>query len=147
MEMQQRPSSSASRLSGEQRSIHITPTEHPEAKRRRTNDDLDGLPLYDPRSTIGKREFSHSRSAGKWIHAIPVLVLFCFFMLWWFSFPVTVLIEDGRITAIRQSNTSILNDTRIDLTILAVSATPIPSILQNLSSNNEPDLHVLSAPN
>ncbi|KAI4348222.1 hypothetical protein L6164_008970 [Bauhinia variegata] len=87
MEMQQRPSSSASRLSGEQRSIHITPTEHPEAKRRRTNDDLDGLPLYDPRSTIGKREFSHSRSAGKWIHAIPVLVLFCFFILWWFSFP------------------------------------------------------------
>lgn len=50
----------------------------------RTNPD--GLPHYDPRSGFGKKEGSwRSVSAEKWIHVIPVIVLFCLFVLWWFS--------------------------------------------------------------
>lgn len=56
-------------------------------------------------------------------------------------------VRDGRATAIRQIDTPLPNTTRMDLTILAVSATPIPSVPQNLSSDNETYLHLVSAPN
>lgn len=57
-----------------------------------------------------------------------------------------VEIKDGRITTIRQI--SIPNDTRIDLTILAVAAlSPIPSIHQDLSNDDETYLAPASSPN
>lgn len=42
-----------------------------------------------------KRNISLWRSNDKWVHAIPVVVLLCFFVLWWFSFP-GVLLDSGR---------------------------------------------------
>lgn len=60
----------------------------------RTNPD--GLPHYDPRSGFGKKEGSwRSESAEKWIHVIPVIVLFCLFVLWWFS--VSGITNWGRV--------------------------------------------------
>lgn len=88
IQMQQRTSSSTSRISGEHRAINVA--EQPQTKRRRTEgDNLLGLPLYDLRNTTGKREISLLRSAERWLHAIPVIVLLCLFVLWWYSFPGT----------------------------------------------------------
>ncbi|RYR23198.1 hypothetical protein Ahy_B03g068458 [Arachis hypogaea] len=60
-----------------------------------------------------------------------------------------VEINNGRITTIRQINMPLPNDSRIDLTILAVStASPIPSIPQNVSSGeDETNLNPASSPN
>ncbi|KAE9620523.1 hypothetical protein Lalb_Chr01g0003961 [Lupinus albus] len=68
--------------------------QHNGAQRRRSGDDdfLEDLPLYHRRSAAVRRDTSRSRSPEKWIHVIPVLVLLCFFFLWWFSFPGTVSI-------------------------------------------------------
>ncbi|XP_054814987.1 uncharacterized protein LOC129315372 [Prosopis cineraria] len=129
--MQQRTSSSTSPCSGEHRAINLA--DPPQTKRRKTDgDDTSGLPLYDPRSTDGKREVSPSRSAGKWLHAIPLILLLCLFLLWLNSFPVNVTVRDGRITVIRQIGALLPNTTHIDLTILAVSATSISSLPQKL---------------
>lgn len=56
-------------------------------------------------------------------------------------------IKDGRITSIRQIEVPLPNETRIDLTILAVAASsPIPSIPQNLSGEDETYLRPASSP-
>ncbi|MED6196879.1 hypothetical protein PIB30_051415 [Stylosanthes scabra] len=159
--MQQRSSTSSSRFTGdEHRAINIAAEQQQQnqhTKRRKTTDDnefLDGLPIYHLRTTASVRRDFSSRSSRlppeKWIHAIPALVLLCLFTLWWFSFPaVDVEIDNGRITAIRQINMPLPNDTRIDLTILAVStASPIPSIPhQNVSfGEDETNLNPASSP-
>lgn len=58
-------------------------------------------------------------------------------------------IKDGRITTIRQIDTPLANDhTRIDLTILAVAASsPMPSIHQDLSGEDEMYLPPANSPN
>ncbi|KAJ1384038.1 hypothetical protein SESBI_42885 [Sesbania bispinosa] len=151
--MQQRSSGSNTRCScDEHRAINIGADQQQQAKRRRNPDDdlLDSLPLYHLRSTTGRREISRPRSspAEKWIHAIPMLVLLCLFTLWWFSFRVDVEMKDGRITAIRQIDIPLLNETRIDLTILAVAASsPIPSIPQDLLEEEETYMRPASSPN
>ncbi|CAK9174197.1 unnamed protein product, partial [Ilex paraguariensis] len=43
------------------------------------------LPLYHRRPGIGRREFLRFRWSDKLIHLIPVIVLLCLFILWWFS--------------------------------------------------------------
>lgn len=60
----------------------------PSWRRRMEDMDQHGLPIsdHDPRN-IGKRETAQSRYAEKWLHAIPLIVLLCFFILWWFSYP------------------------------------------------------------
>ncbi|XP_020973472.1 uncharacterized protein LOC110269894 isoform X1 [Arachis ipaensis] len=158
--MQQRSSSSSSRFTGdEHRAINIAAEQqqNQHTKRRKTTEDnefLDGLPIYHLRTAAPVRRDFSSRSSRlppeKWIHAIPALVLLCLFTLWWFSFPaVDVEINNGRITTIRQINMPLPNDSRIDLTILAVStASPIPSIPQNVSSGeDETNLNPASSPN
>lgn len=57
-------------------------------------------------------------------------------------------IKDGRITAIRQIHAPLPNNTRIDLTMLAVAASsPIPANNpQNLSGEDETFLHPASSP-
>ncbi|XVF20167.1 hypothetical protein REPUB_Repub11eG0175000 [Reevesia pubescens] len=73
-----------------------------------------------------------------WIHAIPLLVLICFFILWWFSRPVNVEIKDGRIVAIHNVDMQLplTNNSQIDVAILQASAaSPIASVPQNLTGN------------
>ncbi|ESW04145.1 hypothetical protein PHAVU_011G070400 [Phaseolus vulgaris] len=145
--MQQRSSSSSFRSSSdEHRAINIGADQQQHTKRRRIfdEDSPEELPISH-RIVIGRRDISRSRSstAEKCIHLIPVIVLFCLFTLWWFSFP------DGRITAIRQIHEQQPNSTRIDLTVLAVAASsPIPANnSQNLSGEDETYLHPASSPN
>lgn len=58
-------------------------------------------------------------------------------------------IKEGQITAIRQIHAPQPNNTRIDLTVLAVAASsPIPANYpQNLSGEDETYLHPASSPN
>ncbi|KAM1205609.1 hypothetical protein ACFX2I_006410 [Malus domestica] len=97
----------------------------------------DELPVYDPRSGAGKKEDS-SRSVEKWVHAIPVIVFFCLFVLWWFSVSVKVVSIDGRITSVVETEIPLLlNETRIDIAILAaVAMSPVATVPQNLTVNN-----------
>lgn len=63
--------------------------QQPQLKHHHNRASADELPVYDPRSSTGKKEGS-SRSVEKWVHAIPVIVFFCLFVLWWFSVSVKV---------------------------------------------------------
>ncbi|KAM6578757.1 hypothetical protein CsatB_030594 [Cannabis sativa] len=66
------------------------------------------LPLYDPRSVLGKKDHHHhhmikrSLFSEKWIHAIPVIIFISLFILFWFCYPVTVEIKDGKIVGIHR---------------------------------------------
>ncbi|AES88740.1 hypothetical protein MtrunA17_Chr4g0030321 [Medicago truncatula] len=150
--MQQRSSTSNSRFSGDDHgTINIAVEQPQNAKRRRNaeDDSLDTLPVYH--RTAARRDVSRSRSppVNKMIHAIPLLVFICLFTLWWFSFPVDVKIKDGRITTIRQMDTPVSDDNaRFDITILAVAASsPMPSIHEDLSGEDEMYLPPSSSPN
>ncbi|KAF8039867.1 hypothetical protein BT93_B2164 [Corymbia citriodora subsp. variegata] len=106
------------------------------------------LPIsdHDPHD-IGKRETAESRFAGKWIHVIPLIVLLCIFILWWFSYPVRVVIKDGRLVGVHQIEISReFNETRGDLALLASASSPgawtlaallRPSNFQNFTRTNE----------
>ncbi|KAL9368855.1 hypothetical protein Peur_040054 [Populus x canadensis] len=71
-------------------------------KNASTDTDQQELPTYDPLSHIGKKEKSRLRSAEYAIHVIPLLLVLCAIILWFFSnspvnpgvytnFPVTLL--------------------------------------------------------
>ncbi|PIN00710.1 hypothetical protein CDL12_26788 [Handroanthus impetiginosus] len=60
------------------------------------------LPLHKRHSGSFRRGIWGSRLQEKLIHLIPVIVLLCFFILWWFSYPVNVEIKNGRITAVER---------------------------------------------
>ncbi|GMI94294.1 hypothetical protein HRI_003098700 [Hibiscus trionum] len=63
------------------------------------------LPVWIAVGNGAKKERWGSRSGLPeiWIHAIPLLLLLCFFILWWMSRPVNVEIKDGRIVDIHAS--------------------------------------------
>ncbi|KAJ7944692.1 putative Transmembrane protein [Quillaja saponaria] len=82
-------SSSSLRLSGElsvttpltsSQSSSFRPTSEPEADQK--------LPTYNPLSDVSKKERSGIRSAENAIHLIPILLLVCAVILWFFSTPV-----------------------------------------------------------
>ncbi|KAG6635834.1 hypothetical protein I3843_11G068000 [Carya illinoinensis] len=45
------------------------------------------LPTYDPLSQAAKKERSRLRSAEFAVHAIPLVLLLCAIILWFFSTP------------------------------------------------------------
>ncbi|KAE9606879.1 hypothetical protein Lalb_Chr09g0324231 [Lupinus albus] len=46
------------------------------------------LPTYDPLSHVAQKEQHRLKSAQKAIHLIPLLVLLCAIILWFFSSPL-----------------------------------------------------------
>ncbi|KAK6246965.1 hypothetical protein QUC31_018530 [Theobroma cacao] len=111
------------------------------------------LPVSLPQGKVAKKERGASKSrvfplAEKWTHAIPVVVLLSFFILWWFSRPaVTVEIKDGRIVAIHPVEMPLpLNTSQIELAILASATSPIASVPQNLTGNGT-EAHAVSESN
>ena len=56
-------------------------------------DDIGELPIYDPRTTAGRRSRPWPE---KWIHVIPVIILLVFFVLWWCSYPGISLLKLSR---------------------------------------------------
>ncbi|XP_074303770.1 uncharacterized protein LOC141638262 [Silene latifolia] len=49
------------------------------------------LPMYNPTSHVAKKERSHIRSAENAVHLIPLVLLLCAVILWFFSNPVDVV--------------------------------------------------------
>ena len=47
------------------------------------------LPTYDPLSHVAQRDLSRLRSAQNAVHLIPLLVLLCAVILWFFSAPTS----------------------------------------------------------
>ncbi|XP_021716306.1 uncharacterized protein LOC110684198 [Chenopodium quinoa] len=76
---------------------------------------------------------------SSWVlHSIPVIIILCFFLLWWFSNPVNLAIRDGRFMQEHSSTVRpfSLNDTDLNLsrmTMLAVATLPDPNIELMLS--------------
>ncbi|KAG4137860.1 hypothetical protein ERO13_D07G098350v2 [Gossypium hirsutum] len=99
------------------------------------------LPVSIPVGNAAKKERGGAASrsamfplAEIWIHTIPLLVLLCFFILWWLSRPVNVEIKDGRIVAIHHVEMPLpLSDSQIDVSLLASAASPVASVSQNLT--------------
>ncbi|MBA0674498.1 hypothetical protein Goari_016092 [Gossypium aridum] len=103
------------------------------------------LPVSIPVGNAAKKERGGGASrsamfplAEIWIRTIPLLVLLCFFILWWLSRPVNVEIKDGRIVAIHHVEMPLpLSDSQIDVSLLASAASPVASVLQNLTVIDE----------
>ncbi|KAL1817151.1 hypothetical protein DCAR_0521570 [Daucus carota subsp. sativus] len=73
--------------------------------------------------------YKTSPASLKLIHILPLIVLLCLFILWYFSYPVNLEIKDGRLTRIKPVVMSrSLNESRVDLTILAKAASPNVSV-------------------
>ncbi|CAD5188296.1 unnamed protein product [Musa acuminata subsp. malaccensis] len=71
-------SSSATRMSDE----HLLPAA---AAARRSLLEPDGLPSYDPHSDISKKLVQRARLSENAVHVIPVVVVLCAIILWFFS--------------------------------------------------------------
>ncbi|CAK7356295.1 unnamed protein product [Dovyalis caffra] len=54
-------------------------------KNGNTDKDQQELPTYDPLSHVGKKERSRLRSAENAIHVIPLVLVLCAIVLWFFS--------------------------------------------------------------
>ncbi|KAG2673655.1 hypothetical protein I3843_13G089600 [Carya illinoinensis] len=144
--MLQSSSSSSSRGLDEGYLINVGQQPHVKRSPIRRKDDTGGcLPLYNPGSPKRETPRSRTRVAEKWIHVIPVIVLLCFFILWWFSYTVNITFKDGKITSIHRIERSApVNDTQIDLLVLAVATSSIASVPLNLISNDEAEVHPAS---
>ncbi|KAK3008946.1 hypothetical protein RJ639_014029 [Escallonia herrerae] len=60
----------------------------------------DGLPTYNPQSFVAKRERSRLRSAEAALHIIPLLLVLCAIVLWFFSNTV-VMVNKGDSFVVR----------------------------------------------
>ncbi|CAL0331709.1 unnamed protein product [Lupinus luteus] len=54
----------------------------------KTDTDQNLLPTYDPLSYVAQKEQHRLKSAQNAIHLIPLLVLLCAIILWFFSTPL-----------------------------------------------------------
>lgn len=59
----------------------------PTALRALSDNDSNELPMYEPLSMADKKERSRAKFAEKAVHAIPLVLLLCAFILWIFSNP------------------------------------------------------------
>ncbi|CDP08358.1 unnamed protein product [Coffea canephora] len=64
-----------------------------------TTSDLDHLPTYNPMSHLAKKEKSRLRSVENSIHLIPVLLVLCAIVLWFFSSPVDLVNKSDSVVA------------------------------------------------
>ena len=67
------------------------------SKSKQSNIDHHHLPIYDPNSSIGKKEMtssssSRSKSKEMLVHLIPLIVFICLFVLWCLSYPGIIII-------------------------------------------------------
>ncbi|KAL8535333.1 hypothetical protein ACS0TY_011105 [Phlomoides rotata] len=90
---------------------------HHHHHRRHRSEDIEELPTYDPNSDAAKKERVVARFAGNFIHAIPFLLLFCAFLLWFFSSPTEIEFEGSLVGAKIQGqrNTIDSDDNPLDL--------------------------------
>ncbi|KAK8959060.1 hypothetical protein KSP40_PGU007909 [Platanthera guangdongensis] len=69
--------------------------------------DIEHLPMYDPQLEIAKKETARLRLAENTVHLIPVIIIICAMLLWFFSNPeIEMAIDDDSVLA-RIKNMSI----------------------------------------
>ncbi|KAL5975265.1 hypothetical protein ACLOJK_031944 [Asimina triloba] len=52
--------------------------------------EIDQLPTYSPLSDVGKKETSRLKTAENAVHVIPLVLVVCGIILWFFSHPVVL---------------------------------------------------------
>ncbi|KAJ4979092.1 hypothetical protein NE237_009872 [Protea cynaroides] len=99
----------------------------------------EGLPISDPRSIASKKESSHYRSSHskKWIHVILLILFICWIILWWFSHPVNVVIEDGSIVAVHRLMALSMFDTQDNLPTMLSPAPSMAMVPQEMNNGSE----------
>ncbi|PIN04871.1 hypothetical protein CDL12_20090 [Handroanthus impetiginosus] len=55
------------------------------------------LPTYNPESLVAKKEKIRLRSAETAVHIIPILLILCGVILWFFSAPVNMASRSDRM--------------------------------------------------
>ncbi|GAB4860232.1 hypothetical protein Ancab_011711 [Ancistrocladus abbreviatus] len=149
--MMQRPTSSSRASSSEDHhivEILIQQQQQPEftPRRRMMLDHTAEFTCFNHCPSPHRRLLPWYRSPEKLVHVIPLIVLLCCFILWWFSYQVTLEMKDGQITEIKRLETlpETLNKTRFDLAILASANPPNPSVPQILGLINETNAQPIS---
>ncbi|KAG1346185.1 hypothetical protein COCNU_06G000140 [Cocos nucifera] len=56
----------------------------------RSSLDVDHLPTYDPLSDAAKKDAVRARFADNMVHLIPLVIIFCAMVLWFFSHPAEI---------------------------------------------------------
>ncbi|KAK3009555.1 hypothetical protein RJ639_013785 [Escallonia herrerae] len=77
--------------------------------------------------TVSSREIARIRASQKCVHVIPVVVLLCLFILWFYSYRVSLKISDGRIEMISETKMPepVINETHVDVAVLTLPTPPI----------------------
>ncbi|XP_057475343.1 uncharacterized protein LOC130763448 isoform X2 [Actinidia eriantha] len=88
-------SSSATRVS----EPHFNQASSPSRSLRPESDAGDQLPTYDPQSHVAKKARTRLRSAETAVHLIPLLLVLCAIVLWFFSNPVDLVNKGDSIVA------------------------------------------------
>uniref|UniRef100_A0A5B7BM55 Uncharacterized protein n=1 Tax=Davidia involucrata TaxID=16924 RepID=A0A5B7BM55_DAVIN len=65
----------------------------------RPSSEADQLPTYNPQSHVAKKERIRLRSAETAVHLIPLLLVLCAIILWFFSNPVDMMNKGDSIVA------------------------------------------------
>ncbi|WCJ41130.1 hypothetical protein M5689_022013 [Euphorbia peplus] len=134
--MQQRPTGCLSRAADDTFPIkaiqQLQQSKHPSScsspRRVGMDDNAPVLPLYFPSSSIFRRS-----SAEKLVHLIPFLVLLCLLTLWWFSYPVNLVMKNGKIIAIPHLKTT---QAEVEVAILASAISPVTPLPYNVTTNH-----------
>ncbi|KAG9459714.1 hypothetical protein H6P81_004222 [Aristolochia fimbriata] len=61
--------------------------------------EIDQLPTYDPLSDFSKKEASRLRASENAVHFIPLVLILCAVVLWFFSSPVNMANKGDPIVA------------------------------------------------
>ncbi|KAL0436502.1 UNVERIFIED_CONTAM: hypothetical protein Sradi_0358100 [Sesamum radiatum] len=85
------------------------------------------LPLYN-------KENLGLRSSEIAVHFIPIIVLFCLLILWWFSHPVKLEMKNGRLAATYQIA---VQDKPSSPTDEVLTVPPYPWISEVQMTNND----------
>nr|DAD26006.1 TPA_asm: hypothetical protein HUJ06_027474 [Nelumbo nucifera] len=102
---------------------------------------VDDLPVFAPSEDVDRKDNTpRNRSSKKWVHIIPVIVLLCILILWWFSHPVNVVIKDGNIVAVNRITLQPSNDTQANNANASPLTTPKEYFVsEELKANKEAD--------
>ncbi|KAK9275274.1 hypothetical protein L1049_022536 [Liquidambar formosana] len=80
----------------------------------RPTSDADKLPTYNPDSHVAKKERSRLRSAENAIHLIPLVLVLCAIILWFFSKQAVDIVNKGDSNVARIKDLTINGDVDSD---------------------------------
>ncbi|XP_078168709.1 uncharacterized protein LOC144563173 [Carex rostrata] len=66
---------------------------------------LDELPTWDPQSEASKKEVAQDSPAASLVHLVPVVIILCAIILWFFSYPETNSVANLRLVIGKNAST------------------------------------------